>query len=142
MDQPSEAAWQRYHVDRDRIGDGHSARLIRNPPDRRFPTRPSASSAAVRDDSDVPRTNRPLAGCSELNQAGVTLMDFAMKMENESITMHVRANGVSTPPEPETRGYAALEFLRHRVDAMNGTVTLGGIGDTQTLRGVLATVFN
>jgi signal transduction histidine kinase len=59
------------------------------------------------------------------NQAGVTLMDFAMKMENESITMHVRANGASTPPEPETRGYAALEFLRHRVDAMNGTVTLG-----------------
>jgi signal transduction histidine kinase len=59
------------------------------------------------------------------NQAGVTLMDFAMKMENESITMHVRANGVSTPPEPESRGYTALEFLRHRVDAMNGTVTLG-----------------
>ena len=52
-------------------------------------------------------------------------MDFAMKMENESITMHVRANGVSTPPEPETRGYVALEFLRHRVDAMNGTLTLG-----------------
>jgi signal transduction histidine kinase len=59
------------------------------------------------------------------NQAGVTLMDFAMEMENESITVRVHANGVSTPPEPETRGHVALEFLRHRVDAMNGTVTLG-----------------
>jgi signal transduction histidine kinase len=59
------------------------------------------------------------------HQAGVTLMDFAMMMENESITMRVHANGVPTPPEPETRGYVALEFLRHRVDAMNGTVTLG-----------------
>ena len=59
------------------------------------------------------------------NQAGVTLMDFTMLMENESITVRVHANGVSTPPEPETRGYVALEFLRHRVDAMNGTVTLG-----------------
>jgi len=59
------------------------------------------------------------------NQAGVTLVNFTMMMENESITMHVHANGVSTPPEPETRGYVALEFLRHRVDAMNGTLTLG-----------------
>jgi hypothetical protein len=52
-------------------------------------------------------------------------MDFAMMMENESITMRVHANDVSTPPEPETRGYVALEFLRHRVDAINGTVTPG-----------------
>jgi two-component system sensor histidine kinase UhpB len=59
------------------------------------------------------------------NQAGVTLVSFAVMMEDESITMHVHANGVSTPPEPETRGYVALEFLRHRVDAMNGTLTLG-----------------
>jgi signal transduction histidine kinase len=59
------------------------------------------------------------------NQAGVTLVDFAMMIEDESITMRVHANGVSTPPKPETRGYVALEFLRHRVDAMNGTVTLG-----------------
>jgi signal transduction histidine kinase len=58
------------------------------------------------------------------NQAGVTLIDFAMTMENESITMRVHANGVSTPPEPESRGYVALEFLRHRVDAMDGTVML------------------
>jgi signal transduction histidine kinase len=59
------------------------------------------------------------------NQTGVTLVNFAMMMENESITMRVHANGVSTPPEPDTRGYVALEFLRHRINAMNGTLTLG-----------------
>jgi nitrate/nitrite-specific signal transduction histidine kinase len=52
-------------------------------------------------------------------------VNFAMMMENESITMRVHANGVSTPPEPDTRGYVALEFLRHRINAMNGTLTLG-----------------
>jgi hypothetical protein len=59
VDQPSEAVWQRYDVDRDRIWDSHCSRLSRNPPDRCFPT-PGSSSAAVprKSEGDVPPHRR------------------------------------------------------------------------------------
>lgn len=56
------------------------------------------------------------------NQVEVTAVDFAMSMDDDVLTMRVCADGLATPPVPSSRGYVALEFLRHRIDAMNGTV--------------------
>jgi signal transduction histidine kinase len=58
------------------------------------------------------------------NHPGATLVDFTMTLDSDLLTMRVWANGVSTPPDPNGRGHIALEFLRHRIDAMGGTVSL------------------
>ena len=58
------------------------------------------------------------------NQIDATLVDFRIAVHNETLVMHVQTDGASTVPEEGSRGGVALEFLRHRVDAMNGIVTL------------------
>ena len=58
------------------------------------------------------------------NHPGVTSVDFAMSWDGDVLTMQVSADGASRTSEPQGRGGVALEFLRHRIGAMNGTVSL------------------
>ncbi len=58
------------------------------------------------------------------NQVNVTEVEFSMAMEADVIDMQVRCDGATAGPPPDSRGSVALEFLRHRVDAMNGDVSV------------------
>ena len=59
------------------------------------------------------------------NQADTTAVDLSMDLQDGMLVMTVRSNGSSETPHSGSRGYIALEFLRHRVDAMDGIVALG-----------------
>jgi signal transduction histidine kinase len=58
------------------------------------------------------------------NQMGATHVDFKITVNNDKFMIHVQVDGASSVPVVGSRGDVALEFLRHRIDAMNGVVTV------------------
>jgi signal transduction histidine kinase len=58
------------------------------------------------------------------NQPDATHVDFSVSVNNDTLMMHIQVDGVSSLPIEGSRGHVALEFLRHRIDAMNGSVAV------------------
>ncbi|MDP9011527.1 MAG: histidine kinase [Pseudomonadota bacterium] len=58
------------------------------------------------------------------NQMDATHVDFEITVDDDKFAIHVQVDGASSVPALGSRGDVALEFLRHRIDAMNGVVTV------------------
>lgn len=58
------------------------------------------------------------------NQRGVTLTDFTVVVDRDSLAMRIVSDGVSTEPAENSRGFVALAFLRHRLRALDGEFTM------------------
>jgi len=58
------------------------------------------------------------------NQPAVTGVNFAIAIDRECLSMCTMADGTATAPSEDSRGYIALGFLRHRIRAIGGTVTM------------------
>ena len=73
------------------------------------------------------------------NQIGVSQVDFEIRVREDQFRMDVRVDGVASLPAIGSRGDVALGFLRHRLEAMNGGVsvrqsTAGGLHLTAEVR--------
>jgi signal transduction histidine kinase len=66
------------------------------------------------------------------HRAGVTRIDFYLSLENSCLTMKIQSDGSAAAPSEGSRGFQAIAFLRHRVEAMDGTAALDVLpgGDT------------
>ena len=76
-------------------------------------------------------------------QTGATRVEFTIEVHDDVFTMHMRTDGESALPEAGSRGDLALGFLRHRLDAMEGTIAVSyptGGGLSLTARVHLDTV--
>jgi signal transduction histidine kinase len=58
------------------------------------------------------------------NQAGATRMELSVTVDEDLFQMRVQVDGEPSTPEEGSRSAVALGFLRHRLDAMKGTVTV------------------
>lgn len=58
------------------------------------------------------------------NQVDACHIDFNVSVENETFVMRVRVDGSDAPPAAGSRGDVALGFLRHRLEAMEGSVAV------------------
>ncbi|MDP8985767.1 MAG: histidine kinase [Pseudomonadota bacterium] len=63
------------------------------------------------------------------NHLGATRVDFTVTVDSDKFRIQVQTDGASSVPAAGSRGDVALEFLRHRVEAMGGGVTLSQPGD-------------
>ncbi|HEY0747084.1 MAG TPA: hypothetical protein VGD63_10315 [Steroidobacteraceae bacterium] len=62
------------------------------------------------------------------NQTGATQLDFEITVHESLFSMRVQADGAALLPEEGSRGDVALGFLRHRLEAIDGIVTLSHPG--------------
>ncbi len=58
------------------------------------------------------------------HQIDVTAIAMSMRVDAQSLWMRVIADGVSSPPAADSRGAIAWNFLKHRIDGMQGDATL------------------
>jgi len=58
------------------------------------------------------------------NQSDVTRVDFGITVHNDTLRLDVSTDGAAALPPEGSRGDIALGFLRHRLEAMNGRVSV------------------
>jgi signal transduction histidine kinase len=56
--------------------------------------------------------------------AAVTTIDFRVEVNQDEIFMHVSGDGATISESEDSRGVVALAFIRHRIRALGGAVTL------------------
>ncbi|HEY0747058.1 MAG TPA: hypothetical protein VGD63_10185, partial [Steroidobacteraceae bacterium] len=62
------------------------------------------------------------------NQTGAIHVDFEITVHDSTFSMRVQADGAASLPEEGSRGDMALGFLRHRLEAIGGSVTVSHPG--------------
>jgi signal transduction histidine kinase len=58
------------------------------------------------------------------DQQDVTAVDLSVTVNPDGLSIRVSSDGVTLKPAPDSRGSVALSFVRHRLAAMGGAVTI------------------
>ena len=58
------------------------------------------------------------------DQVAVTTVDLSVTVNPDCLSMRVSTDGVTAKPARDSRGSVALSFVRHRLQAMGGAVTI------------------
>ena len=58
------------------------------------------------------------------HRTSATRVEVFGSMDETSLQINVDADGSAEPPAPGSRGHVALAFLQHRIDAMNGSLSI------------------
>jgi signal transduction histidine kinase len=58
------------------------------------------------------------------NRPGVTTIDFTISIDSTSLSMKLMSDGAAPLPTTNSQGLVALELLRHRMQALGGTVSV------------------